>query len=80
MSPAQPAVTAPKPPPRHRMAILVWIAIYPTITVLLALGGDAVASWPLPLRTLALTAVAVPLMVFILLPRLQHVLRPWLVR
>jgi antibiotic biosynthesis monooxygenase (ABM) superfamily enzyme len=62
------------------MAIVVWIAIYPTITVLLALGGDAIASWPLPLRTLALTAVAVPLMVFVLLPRLQQALRPWLVR
>ena len=47
------------------MALIVWIAIYPTITVLLALGGGLIAPWPLPLRTLALTAVAVPLMVFI---------------
>jgi antibiotic biosynthesis monooxygenase (ABM) superfamily enzyme len=68
------------PPPRHRMAVLVWIAIHPTITLLLALGGSSIDSWPLPLRTLALTVVAVPLMVFVLLPRLQRVLNPWLAR
>ena len=62
----------PCPPPRHRMAVMVWLAIYPTITLLLALGGAAIAEWPLPLRTFALTVVAVPLMVFVLLPRLQR--------
>jgi antibiotic biosynthesis monooxygenase (ABM) superfamily enzyme len=73
--------SAPPPqPPRHRMALIVWLAIYPTITLLLALGGGLIATWPLPLRTLGLTAVAVPLMVFVLLPRLQKTLRPWLVR
>ncbi len=70
----------PQPPPRHRMALVVWLAIYPTITLLLALGGDAMATWPLPLRTLALTLTAVPLMVFVLLPQLQRVLSPWLAR
>jgi len=62
------------------MAVVVWLAIYPTITLLLALGGPTIAEWPLPVRTLALTLVAVPLMVFVLLPQLQRVLRPWLVR
>lgn len=80
MSQLQPSAQTPSQPPRHRMAVLVWLAIYPTITLLLALGGSLIADWPLPLRTLALTAVAVPLMVFVLLPRLQLVLRPWLVR
>lgn len=60
------------------MAVVVWLAIYPTITLLLALGGPLIATWPLPLRTLALTVIAVPLMVFLLLPRLQRALAPWL--
>ena len=67
-------------PPRHRFALLVWIAIYPTITLLLELGGPLINDWPLPLRTLALTAVAVPLMVFVLLPALQRALGGWLSR
>jgi antibiotic biosynthesis monooxygenase (ABM) superfamily enzyme len=62
------------------MALLVWLAIYPTITLLLALGGGLIADWPLPLRTLALSVVAVPMMVFIMLPRLQQALSPWLAR
>jgi antibiotic biosynthesis monooxygenase (ABM) superfamily enzyme len=68
------------PPPRHRFALLVWIAIYPTITLLLHLGGPVINDWPLPLRTLALTAIAVPLMVFVLLPALQRMFSGWLLR
>jgi antibiotic biosynthesis monooxygenase (ABM) superfamily enzyme len=67
-------------PPRYRQALLVWLAIYPTITLLLELGGPVINDWPLPLRTLALTAVAVPLMVFVLLPTLQRALGGWLRR
>ena len=81
--PSRQAAAAPRragPPPRHRSALLVWIAIYPTITLLLELGGPLINDWPLPLRTLALTAVAVPLMVFVLLPALQRVLAGWLSR
>jgi antibiotic biosynthesis monooxygenase (ABM) superfamily enzyme len=68
----------PAQPPRHRQALVVWLAIYPTITLLLELGGPVINDWPLPVRTLALTAVAVPLMVFVLLPALQRALRRWL--
>jgi antibiotic biosynthesis monooxygenase (ABM) superfamily enzyme len=76
------AATPPRTgaPPRYRQALLVWLAIYPTITLLLELGGPVINDWPLPLRTLALTAVAVPLMVFVLLPTLQRALAGWLRR
>jgi antibiotic biosynthesis monooxygenase (ABM) superfamily enzyme len=63
-----------------RRAASVWLAIYPTITLLLELGGPLINDWPLPLRTLALTAVAVPTMVFVLLPALQRLLGGWLRR
>jgi antibiotic biosynthesis monooxygenase (ABM) superfamily enzyme len=87
MSPA--AMTAPDcqiavaakssgPPPRHRFALIVWIAIYPTITTVLQLSGPLIGEWPLPVRTLALTAVVVPLMVFVLLPTLQRAFAGWL--
>jgi antibiotic biosynthesis monooxygenase (ABM) superfamily enzyme len=57
---------------------MVWLAIYPTLTLLLWLAGPRIASWALPLRTLALTAVLVPLMVFLLIPSIQRLLAPWL--
>lgn len=69
---------APAMPPRWKTAVLIWLAIYPSITFLLWLAGPRIASWPLPLRTLALTAVLVPLMVFLLIPAFQHLLAPWL--
>ena len=59
------------------MAVVVWLANYPTITPLLAILGRQISTWPLPLRTLVLTGIAVPLMVFVLLPGLQRALAPW---
>lgn len=61
------------------MALIIWIAIYPTITTIFALFGKyLILIEPLPLRTLALTAVVVPLMVFVLIPFLQKLLAKWL--
>ncbi|WP_448519830.1 hypothetical protein [Rhodoflexus sp.] len=65
--------------PRWKTAIVIWIAIYPTLTLLLSIIGDYVNSIQvLPLRTLVLTLIIVPLMVFVLLPLLNKLLRPWL--
>jgi antibiotic biosynthesis monooxygenase (ABM) superfamily enzyme len=58
--------------------VVVWLAIYPTITFVLWLAGPQIASWPLPLRTFLITGVVVPLMVFVLLPVIQRLLAPWL--
>jgi antibiotic biosynthesis monooxygenase (ABM) superfamily enzyme len=66
-------------PKKWKMAILTWIAIYPTITILLALSEGVLHKiQPMPLRTLAFTLVLVPLMVFLLVPLLQRKLSQWL--
>jgi uncharacterized protein len=66
-------------PPRHKLAVLTWLAIYPTVTGVLAVyelvGLTKVA---LPVRTLALTMVVVPLVVFFVAPALTRLLKPWL--
>jgi antibiotic biosynthesis monooxygenase (ABM) superfamily enzyme len=68
-----------KPPKKWKMAILIWIAIYPTITILFLVLGNYLAEInPLPLRTLVITLVVVPLMVFFLIPGLQKVMGDWL--
>ena len=58
--------------------MVVWIAIYPSITLLLWLAGPLLLRLPLMLRTLVLTGILVPLLVFLLLPFLQKRLRRWL--
>jgi antibiotic biosynthesis monooxygenase (ABM) superfamily enzyme len=67
-------------PARWKTAVVVWVAIYPSITLVLWLAGPEMQSWPLAVRTLVTTALVVPLMVFVLLPILQRLLSPWLRR
>ena len=69
---------APKAPPRWKFAIVVWLAIYHSLTFLLWLAGPTLAHWPLEIRTLAATAVLVPWMVFFMIPFIQRLLAPWL--
>ncbi len=68
-----------KPPKKWKLAILIWVAIYPTITcIFFFFGKYLIQINPLPLRTLAITLVIVPLMVFVLLPQLQKLFKNWL--
>lgn len=69
-----------KPPPKWKTAVLIWVAIYPSITLLSVLFGEQLQHLALPLRTLVMTGILVPLMVFVLLPVLQKLLKPWLHR
>lgn len=49
-------------------ALIIWIAIYPAITVIILLFGDILNELPILLRTLILTLILVPTMVYILIP------------
>jgi antibiotic biosynthesis monooxygenase (ABM) superfamily enzyme len=70
-----------KPPKKWKMAILIWIAIYPTVTLIALLFGNHFEKIdPLPLRTLASTIVVVPIAVYALVPALQKILNNWLSR
>jgi len=67
-------------PKKWKMAIIIWIAIYPTITTIFLLFGKYLKQLPPPLTTLAVTLVAVPLMVFVLLPVLTKWFNKWLMK
>lgn len=68
-----------KPPKKWKMALMIWLAIYPLITTVFAVFGKYLMQInPLPLRTFAITIVLVPIMVFILIPILQKLLGNWL--
>lgn len=51
-----------------KTVFIIWIAIYPAITLLLFIAGDQLVQIPLLFRTLLLTGVLVPLMVYFLIP------------
>ena len=61
------------PPTKHQLALMIWIAVFPTLTALnLALGGT-LAHLPSVLRTFVLATVAVPMVIYGLMPRLHKV-------
>jgi antibiotic biosynthesis monooxygenase (ABM) superfamily enzyme len=53
--------------------IKIWIVIYPSITLFNILFGSYLADLPLFLKTLVLTLVLVPWMVFVGLPFINKV-------
>ncbi|MFE4976847.1 hypothetical protein ACFRAR_32685 [Kitasatospora sp. NPDC056651] len=65
-----PAPAAPAAPSVHRRALLTWLAVYPTITAAFVLLGPHLGRLPLALRTLVMTGLVVPVVVYALLPLL----------
>ena len=57
-----------------RRLVIVWLAAWPTITVLLAILAPLIESWPLPIRTLILTALMVPIMQLWVVPFLSRLI------
>lgn len=51
-----------------RTTLVTWVVVYPLITSLLLILEPFVGSWPLPFRTLLLSAIMVPLMVLWAMP------------
>ncbi len=63
---------------KHKRVFLIWLAIYPLITVLFYLLGDYLLRYPLMIRTLVLTLIAVPLAAYIILPFYYRIFHKWL--
>ena len=73
--PGQKTIT---PPPRHKMALVTWLAVYPLITAIFLFGGPLLLQLPLPLRTLLMTVVMVPVMTYLIMPGMARLFRRWL--
>jgi antibiotic biosynthesis monooxygenase (ABM) superfamily enzyme len=59
-------------PSQHQEALMVWIAVLPTLTALQLILGDLLAAVPMPLRPPIMATFAVPFVVYVLMPRLQR--------
>ncbi len=67
------------PPKKWKMAIVIWLAIYPLITVVFILFGKYLMQIEfVPLRTLLMTLILVPIMVFFLMPFVMKLLADWM--
>jgi uncharacterized protein len=66
------------PPPRYKMAIVTWIAIFVLIVIINLLLGGFLASLPMLLRSFFLTVVLVALMTYVVMPRMTRLFSWWL--
>jgi uncharacterized protein len=66
------------PPPRYKMAIVTWIAIFALIVIINLLLGSFLASLPMLLRSFILTVVLVVLMTYVVMPRMTKLFSRWL--
>ena len=61
-----------RPPGKHQLALMIWLAVFPTLTVLnLALGGWLKTMSAVP-RTFVLATIAVPIVIYGLMPQLHR--------
>lgn len=67
---ARPATAGP--PSKNQLAVMIWLAVFPTLTVLnLALGNWLSTMQPV-LRTFVLATVAVPIVIYGWMPQLHR--------
>ena len=65
-------------PPRCKMAIVTWLAIFPLISLLSYATAPITGDLPIVVRVLVTTALAVPLMTYAVMPRMTRLFRRWL--
>jgi antibiotic biosynthesis monooxygenase (ABM) superfamily enzyme len=75
---AQRATTPRVPPPRYKVALLTWPGAWALITLILWLLGPMIATWPLPLQTLAVSSLMVLGLTWVVIPYLTRTFAGWL--
>jgi antibiotic biosynthesis monooxygenase (ABM) superfamily enzyme len=63
------------PPSKHQLALMIWIAVFPTLSGLNLLFGDLLAPLPMIVKTLILVTVAVPIVIYGAMPQLHRIRR-----
>ena len=53
---------------KHQLALMIWMAVLPTLIVLNLVLNSALADLPMVLRTFVLATVAVPIVIYCLMP------------
>jgi antibiotic biosynthesis monooxygenase (ABM) superfamily enzyme len=76
---SDPMTTAPRraavpPPNKHQLALMIWLCVFPTLTIINLALGDWLSTMSTVLRTFVLATVAVPIVIYGLMPHL-HPLR-----
>jgi len=61
------------PPGKHQLAFMIWLCVFPTLTVINLAFGDRLRTLSPVLRTFVLATIAVPIVIYGLMPPLHRV-------
>ena len=68
-----PRTPTPVPPPsKHQLALMIWLAVLPTLIVLNLALSSLLTGTPVVLRTVIVATLAVPIVMYGLMPRLHR--------
>lgn len=60
------------PPSKHQLAVMIWLAVFPTLTALNLALGDWLSDLPTVPRTFVLATIAVPIVIYGVMPHLHR--------
>jgi antibiotic biosynthesis monooxygenase (ABM) superfamily enzyme len=69
---ATPRIPTTGPPSKHQLALMIWLAVFPTLTILNLALGDWLRPMSPVLRTFVLATIAVPVVIYGLMPQLHR--------
>ena len=68
------------PPSKHQLALMIWLAVFPTLLALNLILGDWLRTMTPVLRTFVLATIAVPIVIYGLMPQLHRARKRLLIR
>jgi antibiotic biosynthesis monooxygenase (ABM) superfamily enzyme len=71
-TPSNATSTRVPPPSKHQLALMIWLAVVPTLIVLNLTLGASLQGQPVVVRTLIIATVAVPVVIYGLMPHLHR--------
>ena len=67
-----PQPRAVPPPTKHQLALMIWLAVFPTLTVLNLTLSGSLKGLPIVARTFVLATIAVPIVIYGVMPHLHR--------
>jgi antibiotic biosynthesis monooxygenase (ABM) superfamily enzyme len=61
------------PPTKHQLALMIWLCVFPTLTLINLTLSDWLRPMSSLLRTFVLATIAVPIVIYFLMPQLHRV-------
>jgi antibiotic biosynthesis monooxygenase (ABM) superfamily enzyme len=60
------------PPSKHHLGVMIWLSVFPTLTVINLALGDWLKTLSPVVRTFVLATIAVPIVIYGLMPHMHR--------